>query len=177
MGVLRACAGRDGSFTVRNSAFSLAWAAALLLAVAPAQGAIKADWSRVAAVPPGTKTIVRLYKDEAPAGQRKVRGRFSSATSDAVTLIVAGGRSRTFQKAAVRGVLVPRPWKKRMPGWVALAASGSATTAWNAWLHSSDRLTLQWWLFFYAVSTLPITLGVFHGSRNGAVYNVPAKHR
>ncbi len=177
MRALRACAAGDGGFTARDRASSLAWAAALLLAVAPAQAKIRADWSRVAAVPPGTKTIVRLYKDEAPAGHRKVRGQFSSATSDAVTLIVAGGRSRTFQKVAVRGVLVPRPWKKRMPGWVALAASGTATTAWNAWLHKHDRLTPQWWLFFYAVATLPITLGVFHGSRNGAVYNLPVEHR
>ena len=39
------------------------------------------NWSRVQAVPPKTKIEVQLYKDEAPQGSRKVKGRFDSAAN------------------------------------------------------------------------------------------------
>ena len=39
------------------------------------------NWSRVQAVPPKTKIEVQLYKDEAPQGSRKVKGRFDSAAT------------------------------------------------------------------------------------------------
>lgn len=44
--------------------------------VAEAGTWIRRDWSKVQRVPPGIRTRVRLYKDRAPAGLRKIEGRF-----------------------------------------------------------------------------------------------------
>ena len=77
------------------------------------------DWSRVQAVPPKTKIEVQLYKDEAPQGSRKVKGRFDSAATGSVTLTLKDGQTRTLEKQAVRKVLTRRPFSKRWPGWVA----------------------------------------------------------
>ena len=79
------------------------------------------NWSRVQAVPPKTKIEVQLYKDEAPQGSRKVKGRFDSAATGSVTLTLKDGQTRTLEKQAVRKVLTRRPFSKRWPGWVALA--------------------------------------------------------
>ena len=80
----------------------------------------KADWSRVQAVPHHRKTVVRLYEDAAPRENRRIKGRFHSATADSITLVLENGQTRTVDKQAVRKVLIPRPFKKRWPGWVAL---------------------------------------------------------
>ncbi len=81
------------------------------------------DWSRVQAVPPQTKTEMQLYKDDAPQGSRKIKGRFDSATDGSITLKLKDGQSRTLQKQAVRKVLTRRPFSKRWPGWVALGVT------------------------------------------------------
>ena len=65
------------------------------------------DWSKVQAVPPQTKTEVQLYKDDAPQGSRKIKGRFDSATDGSITLKLKDGQSRTLQKQAVRKVPTP----------------------------------------------------------------------
>ena len=88
--------------------------------IAGAKAAKKASWSRVQAVPRDTKTVVRLYQDAAPRGNRKIKGRFESSTADSITLVLKDGQTRTVQKQAVRKVLTYRPFGKRRPGWVAL---------------------------------------------------------
>ena len=91
----------------------------LVLASAPAVEAglgMKSDWSKVQAVARGTRTTVVLYKDQAPRGKRKTRGHFQSATVEAIRLLLPDGQTSTFQKRAVRKVLVPRPLKKPVPG-------------------------------------------------------------
>ena len=77
----------------------------------------KADWSRVQAVPHHRKTVVWLYQGEAPQENRKIKGRFDSATADSITLVLEDGQTRTFQKSAVRKVLTRRPFRKRGAGW------------------------------------------------------------
>ena len=72
----------------------------------------KADWSRVQAVSHHRKTKVRLYEDAAPRENRRIKGRFGSATADSITLVLKDGQTRTVQKQAVRKVLIPRPFKK-----------------------------------------------------------------
>ncbi len=47
----------------------------------PATARDKSEWSKVEAVPPGTRTTVELYKDRAPSGKRKIEGHFRSATA------------------------------------------------------------------------------------------------
>ena len=89
------------------------------------------DWSRVQAVPPKTKIEVQLYKDEAPQGSRKVKGRFDSAATGSVTLTLKDGQTRTLEKQAVRKVLTRRPFAKRWPGWVALGVGLAASQMWG----------------------------------------------
>ena len=90
-----------------------------------------ADWSRVQAVPPKTKTEAQLYKDKASKGSRKVKGRFDSATTDSLTLRLKDGQTRTLEKSAVRKVLTHRPFSKRWPGWVALGVGLAASQMWG----------------------------------------------
>ena len=82
-----------------------------------------ADWSRVQAVPLNTKTKVLLYKDAAPEGSRRIKGRLRSATVNSISLVLKDGQTRTVRKQAVRKVLIPRPFSKRKPGWITLAVS------------------------------------------------------
>ena len=71
-------------------------------------------WSWVQAVKPGTRTKVILYQDQGPQGNRKIKGHFRSATDDSLTLKLPYGPLRTFQKAAIRQVLVgsKRLWSR-----------------------------------------------------------------
>ena len=66
----------------------------------------KSDWSKVQAVKPGVPITVLLYKDQASRGNRKIKGRFQSATDDSLTLKMEYGPTRTLPKSAVRGVVV-----------------------------------------------------------------------
>ena len=83
------------------------------------------DWSRIEAVPVGTKTEVQLYDDEAPPDSRRVTGRFHAATADTLTLTLeeltaTSSSTRTLVKSAVHSVSVRRPIKKRNAGWATL---------------------------------------------------------
>ena len=46
----------------------------LLFLLPPCAAKHMPDWSKVQAVPRGTKTQVLLYKNEAPSGARKIKG-------------------------------------------------------------------------------------------------------
>ena len=74
------------------------------------------DWSRVQTVSPNTKTEVQLYKDVAPQGSRKIKGRFDSATTDSLTLKLKDGQTRTLEKSAVGKVLTRRPFVETLAG-------------------------------------------------------------
>lgn len=141
------------------------------LRVASAKKPKKADWSRVQAVPHNTKTAVWLYKDEAPT--RRIRGRFDSATADAITLVLKDGQTRTVQKQAVRKVLVYRPFDKRWQGWATLAGSVLAAELF--------RRRVQDLKASFAALNLSIAAGaavvVFLNSGMRPIYNAPPKHR
>ncbi len=88
---------------------------------------IKLDWPRVQAVKPGTPITVVLHKDRGPRGDRKVRGRFQSATDDSLTLKMEYGTARTLPKSAVRKVLVHRPKSNRVWSRVQAVEPGTRT--------------------------------------------------
>ena len=92
------------------------------------------NWSRVQAVPPKTKIEVQLYKDEAPQGSRKVKGRFDSAAADFIHADAQGranahlgeaGRAQgahppTFQQTMAG---VGRPWRFPFCYWNSILAA------------------------------------------------------
>ena len=128
------------------------------------------NWSRVQAVPPKTKIEVQLYKDEAPQGSRKIKGRFDSAEADSITLKLKDGQTRTLEKSAVRKVLTRRPFAKRWPGWVALGTPFVLEKIERGGL-ASDRTVLS-----SLVLTLP-GIAFFLLSEMGGIYEIPPKHR
>ena len=124
---------------------------------------IRLDWSKVEAIKPGTLTTVLLYKDQALRGNRKIKGRFLSATEDSLTLTLKDGQKRTFSKWAVRKVLTRRPIGKRYQAWITLGVSA---------FFASGKLILQ------PLLTLPATAIAFAvAPRMGGIYHVPPKHR
>ena len=162
----------------RNAFLSrLALLPALLPAVSPLAAAkIRSDWSRVQAVEAGQRTRVQLYEGEAPAEDLTVKGRFESATAESITLVLPDGQTRTFEKQAVRKVLVSRPFAKRWPGWASMVIAAvsleSARKYADIGLDFSFKNRLG-----DLVLVLPIGLAFFYGSRMGGIYNVPLKHR
>ena len=135
------------------------------------------DWSRVQAVPLQTKTGVQLYKDGAPQGSRKVKGRFDSATADSVTLTLEDGQTRTLPKSSVRKVLTRRPFLKRKPGWIALGVAFAITEFFiNIDIGESPTAASKR-LGGHATITLPTAAAFFYGSRMGGIYEVPPEHR
>ena len=146
----------------------------LLFHPLPAAATIRSDWTKVQAVPLGTPTTVVLYKDQAPPGKRKIKGHFRSATTGAITLLLPDGQINTFQKRAVRKVLIPRPFEKRYQGWITLAAASGVTQM----LVNIDGASLDQAAVAHASLTLPVTIIAFLvAPKRGAIYNVPFKHR
>ena len=86
----------------------------------PITGKVRGRWSRVQAIEPGVRTTVELYKDQTLQGRRKFKGRFRSASAEAITLDLSGGRTNTFRKPAVGRILVDRP---PYEGWITAGAS------------------------------------------------------
>ena len=162
-------AGRTPWDYARTNAKIKGSAAYQRLWIASAKKAKKADWSRVQAVPHNTKTVVRLYQDAAPRGNRKIKGRFVSATADSIMLVLKDGQTRTVHKQAVRKVLIYRPFGKRWQGWVALGATFLFLEA--AFAGDFDRRS-------HLVITLPIAGAAFFFSpRMKGIYNGPPGHR
>ena len=117
-------------------------------------------------VPHNAKTEVTLYQDAAPQENRRIRGRFDSATTDTITLWLKDGQTRTFPKSDVRKVRIPRPFSKRWPGWITLAASVLAAELFRLWVQDLPAS--------YAALNLGIAAGatavVFVNSEMGTIY-------
>ena len=146
------------------------------LRIASAKKPKKADWSRVRAVPHHRKTKVllyRLFRDAASRKNQKIKGRFHSASADSITLVLENGQTRTVDKQAVRKVLIPRPFKKRWPGWVALGVGAALVEILLARPGSDVVMPRLGHAFF----TLPTAAAFFYGSRMKGIYYVPPKHR
>ena len=144
--------------------------------VAEAGTWIRRDWSKVQRVPPGSRTRVRLYKDRALAGLRKIEGRFKSATAEAITLSLPGGNPYTLQKQDVTKVLVFRPLSKRYPGWITLAVSTGVSIPTVA-SYGSDLEPWGKWLLNGLYIGVPTLIAFLVSPRWGGVYNVPRKLR
>lgn len=141
---------------------------------------IRTDWSRVEAIPVGTRTEVRLYKDQAPRGGRTLKGRFHSATDDSFTLLLSDGKPRTLRRQAVRKVLVYRPFKKRYQGWIV----GAVTTGLMASLfvrsgntRDASEVTLQAAITTPVFVVAPTLITFLAAPKMGGVYNVPPHRR
>ena len=143
------------------------------LMIVLAQNPKKADWSRVQAVPHHRKTFVRLYEDASLRANRRIKGRFESATIDSITLLLEDGQTRTFPKTAVRKVLIRRSFAKRWPGWVALGVAAALVEIILA--RPGGDLVMP--RLGHAFFTLPTAAAFFYGSRMVPIYNVPPGHR
>ena len=166
----------DGGLFRKTTARALALLLSLSLLPACAARHMP-DWSRVQAVPFQTKTEVQLYKDDAPQGSRKIKGRFESSTDGSITLKLKDGQTRTLEKQAVRKVLTRRPFSKRWPGWVALGVTFGVLQTLLSMSASVDNVSASTMAGTHATITLPVAAAFFYGSRVGGIYEVPPKHR
>ena len=142
-------------------------------------GNIKRDWSRVQTVPPGTRTTVVLYRDLAPRGKRKIKGRFHSATAESVTLQLEQGQTRTVEKKDVRRVLVYRPVGQRYQV-VATAAAGGALLGLGLLVmlgpgYTFYAPTFAKWAAAFLVA--PTSVALLLAPKMGGIYNVPRKSK
>ena len=135
------------------------------------------DWSRIEAVPVGTKTEVQLYDDEAPPDSRRVTGRFHAATADTLTLtledLTATSSTRTLVKSAVHSVSVRRPIKKRYAGWATLVGGTLGLMLYYTML--PDPLTPVGGFVVGATYAAPASLLGFLLDRRQRIYEVPTE--
>ena len=133
----------------------------------------KADWSKIQAVAPDTKTEVQLYEGVVPHEEQKIKGRFVSATPDSVTLQLKDGRARTVQKDDIRKILTRRPFLERWPGWVAFGVTFGVLQSILSASARVDNVSGSTMAQAHAYYTLPITTAFFIGSRMKGVYEKP----
>ena len=136
---------------------------------------IRRDWSKVQRIAPGTRTRVRLYKDRAPVGIRKLEGPFQSASTEAIMLLLPDGRTLTLRKQAVEKVLTYRPVEERYHGWF---AAGASTAYFLASARGGGDLTAGGWALYAGLWVgLPTGIAFLAAPRWGGIYNVPRKLR
>ena len=135
----------------------------------------KSDWSKVQALKPGVPITVLLYQDQAPRGNRKIKGRFQSATEDSLTMEGKGGQRHTLQKSAVRKVLVlvHRPIWKRYQAWTTTAIGAVLWAAPLAVGYEPGEKAI----FSVMVIALPTLIAFAVSPRKGGIYKVPPQHR
>ena len=131
------------------------------------------DWSRIEAVPVGTRTEVQLHDDEAPPDSRRVTGRFHSATADTLTLTLEerSTPTRTLAKSAVHIVYVRRPIRERYAGWGTLV--GGTLGLMLYFIGLPDGLTPVGGLVVGAAYAAPSSLIGFFLQRRQRIYEVP----
>ena len=129
------------------------------------------DWNRIHALSPGVTTRVKILKDEAPRGERNVKGFFSSSTDHSITILFQNGTTRTIEKAVVSTVRIRRPYKKRYTGW----AMGAATAIITGHLYGKpgSDITSIYQILIPALSTVPAALAGFFMMPTRLVYRAP----
>ncbi len=134
----------------------------------------KSDWSAVQAVTPGKRTDVILYSDSVGYSSSRVIGRFGSATPDSITLITAGGRSRTMQKYDIKKVRVIRPLKKRYSAWITLGIVGAST---QSFINVVGDAPGKAKVLLHALTTGLVGVWALFKSRMrmGTIYSVPIR--
>ena len=143
---------------------SIAAALVLLLGLAgwPPAAACKTgiDWSKVQAIKPGAPIKVVLHKDRGFRGNRKLRGRFQSATDDSLTLKMEYGPTRTLPRSAVRKVAVHHKSKR---DWSRVQAVALGTPA-AVMLYKDKIRRIKG--YFYSATEDSITLTLKDGQRH-----------
>ena len=129
------------------------------------------DWNRIHALSPGVITRVKILKDEAPRGERNVKGFFSSSTDTSITILFRDGTARTIEKGVISTVRVRRPFNERYMGW-AIGISTAAITGYMYNSKSSDYTPLSGFII-PALITAPATLAGLFMMPTRLVYRAP----
>ena len=163
-----------------------------LLILGPVSGCVARhmpDWSKVEALPPGTKIEIQLYKDadlgqkslRPAAASRKIKGDFISATPHEVSIsdesqvsLHTKGFGQVVPRKLVRKVLAERELGKRWAGWVALGIG--LAVGLNAFRAEADYVPGAQVLIGLAIP-IGISVPFFLGSKMGGVYEVPLEFR
>ena len=119
------------------------------------------DWSKVQAIKPGAPIKVVLHKDQGPRGDRKLRGRFQSATDDSLTLKMEYGPTRTLPRSAVRKVAVHYRPPKSKRDWSRVQAVALGTPAAVVLYRDPRRIKG----YFYSATDDSLTLTLKDGQR------------
>ncbi len=130
------------------------------------------DWNHVHALTPGVITHVRIQSKEAPQGERKFKGFFSSSTDSSITLLFRDGATQTIERRVVSTVRVRRPFKKRYTGW----AMGIASAAIMGYLSrgpKSDFTKFHEKFFLTALVACPSAVAGFFMMPKKLVYRAP----
>lgn len=143
----------------------------------PAEARDRSDWSEVLAAPVATKATGVLYKDEAPQGSRRNRGRFGSATAAGVTPLLPAGQSRTLLRKVVRQVLISRPFRGRYAGWLVLGLGVGVVEGLAAYFFLNDFSFLGRLIYAHLPIVAPLTAVTFYGLRRRLVYELRPEQR
>ena len=130
------------------------------------------DWNRIHALSPGVVTRVKILKDEAPRGERNVKGFFSSSTDTSITILFQDGTVRTIEKGVISTVRVRRPFNKRYTGW----AIGISTAAITGYLYAgpgTGDISPSAGFIIPALITVPATVAGFFMMPTRLVYRAP----
>ncbi len=130
------------------------------------------DWNRIHALSPGVITRVKILKDEAPRGDRNVKGFFSSSTDTSITILYRDGTARTIEKGVISTVRVRRPFNKRYTGW----AIGISTAAITGYLYAgpgTEDISPSAKFIIPALITAPATVAGFFMNSTRLVYRAP----
>ena len=130
------------------------------------------DWNRIHALSRGVVTRVKILKDEAPRGERNVKGFLSSSTDTSITVLFRDGTARTIEKGTISSVRVRRPFKKRYTGW----ALGLSTAAITGYLYAgpgTSDLSPSAKFMFPALFTAPAMVAGFFMMPTRLVYRAP----
>ena len=127
---------------------------------ATAASKIEIDWPKVQAIKPGTPIKVVLHKDRGFRGNRKLRGRFQSATDDSLTLKMEYGPTRTLPRSAVRKVAVHHKSKR---DWSRVQAVALGTPA-AVVLYKNPTRRIKG--YFYSATDDSVTLTLKDGQQH-----------
>ena len=124
---------------------------------------IELDWPKVQVVKPGTPVTVVLHKDRRFRGNRKLRGRFQSATDDSLTLKMEYGPTRTLPRSAVRKVAVHYRPPKSKRDWSRVQSVALGTPA-AVFLYKDQIRRIKG--YFYSATEDSLTLTLKDGQKH-----------
>ena len=147
---------------------------------------ILTDWTRVEAVQPGKRILVRLYKDSATPVSPTISGQFASATASGISLVQPDGTPLMITKDRIRRVAIWRTSRKRarnaaiaggvgtgigmlIGGLVTVVAGSGSGGTWDELLVSAAMIG--------ALVGGPLALISTLREPREVIFNVPPKHR